>query len=399
MKKIILSSYYYKPHIGGIENSLFNLANELINLNCKVIVICSDKGLKRRKRLPVKEKIDNINIERFKHFIPIYPIFHFLTPLVEGFRIFFLLKKYKNYDINITRNYLLALITTFFKFKSIYILPGIIKKQDYLEFRDSKKKSFYNILKNYYRKKFMLKPLEIIQRFAINRVDKVGVFSDQLISQLRSENYIRNIVKLFPGVDSNKFHIAKHKNQLKRSLGFGKNKPVYLILGRLTVHKRFDIAIDAYKKNYLEGQAILLIVGDGPEKDNLVELAQSRKDIVFKKSSLNPEIYYQVSDYFLMTSEHETFGQTILESLACGCILLAFKSSEQTNTATSEILGSEIKGYTCNWNNFTTLIKNHKSLHLSENYNKIREENSRKIISKYSWNLLSSNILKVLNNE
>lgn len=68
----------------------------------------------------------------------------------------------------------------------------------------------------------------------------------------------------------------EYKNSVQRSLGLADGDSVVIASGRLTQPKRFDLLVDMIKLLNNDGQinCKLLIIGDGPEKANLVNHAE-----------------------------------------------------------------------------------------------------------------------------
>ncbi len=70
------------------------------------------------------------------------------------------------------------------------------------------------------------------------------------------------------------------------------------------------------------------ILGDGPLKNRLILLAKSlglEKDITFFSEVVNPISYYRSLDIYINTSLHEGIPMSILEAMACGNPVIAFK--------------------------------------------------------------------------
>ena len=63
---ILLANLTYKPHLGGIENSFYYIAKELISRGHTAVIICGDKTLNDDGRLPEYEFIDGIDEETFE---------------------------------------------------------------------------------------------------------------------------------------------------------------------------------------------------------------------------------------------------------------------------------------------------------------------------------------------
>jgi glycosyltransferase involved in cell wall biosynthesis len=107
----------------------------------------------------------------------------------------------------------------------------------------------------------------------------------------------------------------------------GKNeRGVRLIaVGRLVYQKGFDLLIRAVA-NLRDKGIQLTILGEGVEKDNLLQLTDKLKiqELVsmpgFKK---NPYAWIHRSDLFVLSSRWEGFGHVIVEAMACGVAVLS----------------------------------------------------------------------------
>ncbi|WP_157251476.1 glycosyltransferase [Nonomuraea typhae] len=93
-------------------------------------------------------------------------------------------------------------------------------------------------------------------------------------------------------------------------------------VGRLEPGKRFDVLIDALAA---VPDTVLLLVGDGPERANLVARARrlgvAQRMILTGQSSQVPALL-SAMDVFAAPSQEETFGLAVVEALACGLPVL-----------------------------------------------------------------------------
>ena len=121
------------------------------------------------------------------------------------------------------------------------------------------------------------------------------------------------------------------------SLFFGKTKcREVLFVGRLTYDdKRVDRLLRIWKMTDRPDWT-LRIVGDGPERKNLENLARGLglKNVVFEGYAV-PDRFYSVASIVAMTSTFEGWPGCLLEALAAGCRPIAFACSE----GVKEILG------------------------------------------------------------
>jgi len=108
------------------------------------------------------------------------------------------------------------------------------------------------------------------------------------------------------------------------------NKKIVLAVGRISYEKGYDTLIKIWNlviKKHSDWQ--LHIYGDGDCKQvkqqikNLKVLAS----IVFFKPTLNIKQVYLNASILINTSRHESFGMSLIEAMACGLPVLAFKNT------------------------------------------------------------------------
>lgn len=117
------------------------------------------------------------------------------------------------------------------------------------------------------------------------------------------------------------------KVDLVKNLDTSRNLPNFVFLGRLVSDKGVDLAIDAIAKlNEEDYQCNLNIIGDGPEKKQLMDQVHAcnlSKQISFTGSLSGDALTRELckNKYMLIPSRwKEPFGVVALEGLACGCI-------------------------------------------------------------------------------
>ena len=353
---ILLSNITYKPHVGGVENSLFYIGKTLLNKGHKVIILCSDQGINREDRLKEHEIIDGLEVIRYKRYIPTFRMFIIIQFFLDIYRTFLIAKNiYAQYplDMVIARNtrvglgIRLALSSVFF----VYVVPSIIKYLDQSSIKN-KKLNIFSLLKWVHRDLLLYNIDSRIQKKLIKKSDKVVVFSQNMKRQVieiskKNEDEI-NIFK--PGVDYNLFksdNSIKDKNFPWKTKGHGK---VFLILGRIVQAKKINMAIEAFSKIKKTGST-LVIVGEGPELGNLKLLTKKLdlgSSVFFLKYSDEPHKFYQMADVFISTSIYESFGQTIIEAMSSELPILAFKSDgRNVRTAINELVANNKNGILC----------------------------------------------------
>jgi glycosyltransferase involved in cell wall biosynthesis len=393
-KTIILTSTYYKPHFGGIENSLDFLAQEYQKLGYKVIILCSDAGLNKKDRLVAFEKEDNdIEIHRFKSYFPKIYLDYFLKYAIDVKRVKKKIKQFKkelNVEAIIARSPETVLGSVLSKSKVSYIVPGILKTQNTVNSKDIKSK-LINL--------FIVSQQSFFQKKALEKANRIYVFSKNMNEQIKVflKNKKIETILINPGVDIEKFNLAKGK-VIRNKFKIEKKAFIFLAVGRLIKIKGIHFAISSFA-SLNNKNSFFIIVGDGPEKNYLQLLAKTLNvadRVIFTGMIRNKvENYFKASNAFIMSSTHETFGQTILEALAAKLPVVGWKSGGEIVTATSEIISNVTNGFLVefNENNLTEAMGNTINLTSNELY-KIEENNFELVTKNYSWKTMALNLLK-----
>lgn len=135
------------------------------------------------------------------------------------------------------------------------------------------------------------------------------------VSKRVAEN-VRNTKKIIihNGIISPVIYSANNKGWLEGAAGVTSNKPVLISVGRLVPAKGFDLLIRAMENL----DADLLIVGEGPERENLDALASKLKltERVFFLGRRNdvPDLLFH-SDLVVIASRKEGFSYVCAEAL------------------------------------------------------------------------------------
>ena len=136
--------------------------------------------------------------------------------------------------------------------------------------------------------------------------------------QLQSSG-VHNVSLWQRGVDSVKFNSTKRSTELRESFApQSQNKIVVGYVGRLANEKRIEDLAPLHDRDDVQ----LVIVGDGPARQKL-ERTLPRALFVGYKSGEELAAHYASFDIFVHTGKHETFCQSIQESLASGVPVIA----------------------------------------------------------------------------
>lgn len=137
-----------------------------------------------------------------------------------------------------------------------------------------------------------------------------------VIKKALEEHGVKNTRVLGNGVDLDVF--KPKASDLKKKLGLSGR--VVLFAGRMTKEKNVDVLIKAIPMISKEIKSSFLFVGNGPELDDLKLKARGLKNVFFTGKVPHDKMpfYINASDVSVSASTFETFGLSLLESMACG---------------------------------------------------------------------------------
>jgi glycosyltransferase involved in cell wall biosynthesis len=178
-----------------------------------------------------------------------------------------------------------------------------------------------------------------ISKFLITRmVSKIRLWdfysSDSVDSFIAISNHIQNrIIKFY-----------KRKSALvyppvvmgKGSLVPNNKREYFLVLSSLSKYKNIDVAIRACIKNNKK----LVIVGDGPDKSRLTDIAKDSKNIVFVgRVDDDKKWHYHKNAMALIFTSIEDFGIAPVEAMSVGTPVIALKGGGLSETVKSGVNG------------------------------------------------------------
>jgi hypothetical protein len=102
-----------------------------------------------------------------------------------------------------------------------------------------------------------------------------------------------------------------------------------LVVASAIKRKKIDWVIRAFKEYRGPENHKLVVAGDGPELQGLMDLAEDNEDISFKGKIPRKEVIQLMrsSKLFALPSKRETFGRVYIEAAAQKCALIAHKDT------------------------------------------------------------------------
>ncbi|MBP5835767.1 glycosyltransferase [Candidatus Phytoplasma meliae] len=324
--KIGIFTDAYEPLISGVVVSIKALRKSLESLGHQVYIVTTnsphvkkevDPYVIRIKGVPLPFKIfKNYRwILRYKHHLPQIKalnldVIHIHTEFGLG-----LFGIYAKQKLNLPLVYTMhTLYVSFFEINNSFLI-----------------KMFRQAMLNYADK--------IVRRSLVNA--NAIIFPTQKVLDFTVKRFpvdtnhhtsISSVTSIIPtGLNLTNFYQENlnpnHINTLKNKLNL-QDFFVCLYVGRLSPEKEINYLIDAFATlNRANSQTKFLIIGDGPEKKNLIKQAKKLgiSDKVIFLGFIPYEqlgVYYQLGDVFINASLFETQGLTYIEALAASLPLI-----------------------------------------------------------------------------
>ena len=130
--------------------------------------------------------------------------------------------------------------------------------------------------------------------------------------------YIRN------GVNVEKYskRDLKKISDIRKKLGLPLNKTIFIYGGFFIERKNQKECIEGFIKSNACENGILLLLGDGKEREALISKYYNYSQIKFLGQVDNIEEYLHASDVYISSSKSEGLPNGVLEAMACGLPLL-----------------------------------------------------------------------------
>jgi len=167
--------------------------------------------------------------------------------------------------------------------------------------------------------------------WALNKY--VAVISEDAKKALNENNRInpKKVKLVYNGIDLNRYNGSANNDlkSMKRELGLKEDSCVIGNIGRLVKEKDQTTLLKAFKKliqKKFNGE--LVIVGDGPLKEELISLSKEydiADHVKFLGYQDDIEKYYRLFDIYILSSVSEGISLTLLEAMASGKPVIATK--------------------------------------------------------------------------
>ncbi len=167
----------------------------------------------------------------------------------------------------------------------------------------------------------------IFTKKILSEVDSVIVPSEKIETLLKDYGVHKPIYDIPSGINLQHFtcNRSQARRRIREDLGIKEDECVLLYLGRVAKEKNIEEILEFLKK--MDDKQKLLIVGDGPNREHLEDLAEKeglKEQVIFAGMVDPSEVpdYYAAGDIFVSASQSETQGMTYIEAMASSLPLL-----------------------------------------------------------------------------
>lgn len=176
---------------------------------------------------------------------------------------------------------------------------------------------------------FLVHYLRIWDKSCAKRVDKF-VANSKATKEKIQKYYRRDAYVIYPPVRL----LDIKEVGLPKGSSTSTDQDYFLIVSQLTAYKRIDLAIEAFNKLKLP----LLIIGNGPEREKLENLAGPTVKILGWQSEEKKNNYFKNCTAFIFPGEDD-FGIAPVEAMGYGKPVLAYRSGGACETVLEGVTG------------------------------------------------------------
>lgn len=241
---------------------------------------------------------------------------------------------------------------------------------------------------SYYNLHFLTNALWKYLRWFHQPLQKIFVPSSDTMARLKSKGFTN--LSIWPrGVDSSIFH-PNYNEQTVRNLYNIKEEYILAYVGRIATEKDVLLLpeIADMLADSLKDKVHWLVVGDGPLKTELEKVAPPNMTLTGFIEGTDLAQIYATADLFVFPSPTETFGNVVLESLACGTPVVGANAG-----GVKTIIQNGLTGLLCTEKDSAAFGDAITRLLAQEQTRKVMGENGEEYAKAQSWDSIFNNLL------
>ena len=226
------------------------------------------------------------------------------------------------------------------------------------------------------------------------------VLNNSNIIVAQSSNTKKNTIDIYhPNKDIKiiplPYEPIKFKKVTREQLNLDKDKIYLISVGRLVKRKGFDFLIKSLAE--LNNKKVhVLIIGDGPEKDNLIRLSkklniENKVHLLGYQTEEKKFQYLSNSDIYVLSSIHEGFGVVLQEAMQVGLPIISTDEGGQV-----DLVQEDKNGFLVKYQNTKELKEKINILITDKDKMKSISNNNIKKVSQYKTSKIVKEYLEVM---
>ncbi|WP_339749323.1 glycosyltransferase [uncultured Rubinisphaera sp.] len=196
------------------------------------------------------------------------------------------------------------------------------------------------------------------------------------------------------GIDLQLFQPSHRSEELRQQYGIQADEKLLIYGGRLVNEKNVPLLIKAYKKLSHSLKARLLILGEGPLRDELQTMASDLPGVDILPYESDPPRYAALlasADVYVTAGPHETFGLSVIEAQASGLPVVGVDAGALKERVV------EGTGYLSPVNDASTFAENiEKAIHHQQ---ELSEQAYSHVVTQYSWTRTFNQLIEIYEKE
>ena len=216
--------------------------------------------------------------------------------------------------------------------------------------------------------------------FSINHSDAVTAVSESLKNDTEELFNINTDISVIPNfINLEKYPVSKDDNN--RGIIAKSDEKIICHISNFRKVKRIDDVVKIFYEINKEIPSKLMMVGEGPEKENAENLCKKLKiedKVYFFGNTTDTNNILSFSDLFLLTSSTESFGLAALEAMASYVPVISTNAG-----GLPEVNITGVSGYMSNVGDIDDMVKNSLEILSDDKTNNKFKENARKQAENY----------------
>lgn len=237
--------------------------------------------------------------------------------------------------------------------------------------------------------RYVDKLLPLLMKTIYSKCDQLIAVSNAVADDLASFiDYPRQSINVIYNPITDNVMLNKGNKKVIHPWFNKKETPIIIFAGRLAKVKNIPLLIESFEIVRRSTECKLLIVGDGPEKNNLISLTEQLNimdEVDFIGYSQNPYPYIKQADLLVLCSVWEGFGNVLVEAMALKTNVIATNNlssakeilnngefgllADNTSTGLADAIKDSLQGNT----NYTNLEVRAELFSMESSINKYEE--------------------------